>query len=160
MLNISTLEEQLLYKLILLGCCSWDQAHEWGCLVSVPAGCWARSPLPRLLCVETSLPDRALLLGWFLLHCPLSPWAIAQSPPLTAEEITNYACKTGERLSRTDGIGVAFYRMHCNLLHGEGQRKSFRLIRKTSARASSKLDFFFHIQRRVYNVCLWNVQFL
>lgn len=37
---------------------------------------------------------------------------------------------------------LAFCRMNCNLLYGEGQRKKFQFIGKTSAKLCSKLDIF------------------
>lgn len=109
-------------------------------------------PAPRAPACRRHHSQTALRSAGFLLHVSTKPWAIAQSPPLTAQEVTNYACETRERISRTDGIGVAFSRMDCNLLHGDGQRKNFQLIGKTSAKAGFQIRFFFlSFQRHVYN---------
>ena len=43
---------------------------------------------------------------------------------------------------------LAFYRMNCNLLYGEGQGKDFQIIGETSAKAGFKTRYS-HIQSQV-----------
>lgn len=45
---------------------------------------------------------------------------------------------------------LAFCRMNCNLLYGEGQRKNFQFIGKTSAKAMLQTRYF-HMQSHMYN---------
>lgn len=80
-----------------------------GCLLSVPTGAGRDARSPGWLHVGDITPRQspAAQLG-FCIMCPLTPWAIAQSHPLTAKEVANYACETRGRISRADGTGVAF----------------------------------------------------
>ena len=76
-----------------------------GFLLFVPTSAGRSLCYFSLLHVEDITLDNALQRCWdFCSMCPLAPWVITWSSPLTVKRITNYAGKTSERISRTDGI--------------------------------------------------------
>ena len=80
-----------------------------GFLLFVPTNAGRSLCYSGLLHVEDITPRQcpAEMLD-FCSMCPLAPWVITWSSPLTVKRITNYAGKTSERISRTDGIWTGF----------------------------------------------------